>query len=133
MRVYLIAYFTSLLSMLALDAVWLGIMVRRFYAPRMSHLMAETLHWAPAAIFYLLYAAALCYLVILPALEKDAKALHVLSMGSVFGLIAYGTYDLTNQATLRNWPVTVTILDMCWGTCMTALVSLFTVMMVRRG
>lgn len=133
MKTFILAFSITLTSMLALDAVWLGVMVRRFYAPRMGHLMGETLQWVPAVFFYPLYAMALCYLVVLPALEKDAKVLHVLSMGAVFGLATYGTYDLTNHATLRNWPVSVTVLDMIWGTVMTAAISIIAVMIIKRG
>ena len=116
---YFTAYASSLVSFLALDAVWLSIMVPRVYRPGMTHLMGDGFNLPAAAVFYLLYAVGMVVIAIMPA----GKASQALFNGAMLGLIAYGTYDLTNQATLRDWPWNLTVLDMAWGTIATALAS----------
>jgi uncharacterized membrane protein len=100
-------------TMLALDAAWLMSMTPRFYKPRLGGLMAEAPSPAPAVVFYLLYVAAIVALAVLPALDGGWNRL--LANAALLGLTAYGTYDLTNQATLKGWPLSVTLADMAWG------------------
>lgn len=114
---YLTAYATSLVSFLALDAVWLSIMTPRVYRPAMSHLMGDGFNIPAAVVFYLLYAVGMVVLAVMPA-GKGSQALFA---GAMFGLVAYGTYDLTNQATLRDWPTYLTVADMTWGTIATGI------------
>lgn len=104
-----------------LDAVWLSTMTKKFYAPRLGHLMGEV-QWLPAVIFYLLYAMGVVYLVLVPAMQYNWTFARTAFTGAVLGLICYATYDLTNQATLKNWPVAVTVVDMIWGAVLTGLV-----------
>ena len=131
MKQLLIAYFSSLISMLALDAVWLGTMMSRFYKPRMGHLLAENVSYAPAIVFYLFYSLGLLFFVIQPALKNSTPLLHVFLYGALLGLIGYGTYDLTNQATLKNWTTALTLVDMAWGALITGLVSVIAVAVAR--
>jgi uncharacterized membrane protein len=100
-----------LLAFLAIDAVWLGFAGQRLYRPAIGHLMREGFGIAPAIIFYLLYVAGLVFFVTLPA----RRSRDALLRGALFGLVAYATYDLTNQATLRDWPWLVTLVDLVWG------------------
>ncbi len=111
----------TLITFLALDAVWLGVVARKLYSRELGHLLAPDVRWAAAVIFYLLYVAGLLVLVVLP--RADAPLLHVALLGALFGLVAYATYDLTNLATLSGWPISVTLADLAWGAVVTGLTA----------
>lgn len=112
-------YLTTGLAMLVIDAVWLTLMADALYRPQIGHLMREQFLLGPAVAFYLLYLFGVLVLAQWPAATRREAAWR----GFVFGLCAYGTYDLTNQATLKDWPVIVTIIDLAWGSTLTAVVS----------
>ena len=120
MKTVLWAYAGSLVTLLVADAIWLGLMARTFYREQLGELMLPQPNLAIASLFYLFFAAALVMLVVSPALRGGSLAM-VMVYGAVLGLAAYGTYDITNLATLKNWPVKVTIVDMAWGAFVTAL------------
>lgn len=115
-----IAYVATAFVFLALDAVWLGSTAERLYRPAIGHLMAERFALAPAALFYLLYVGGIVFFAIGPALEARRPLLTALGHGALLGLVAYGTFDLTNQAVLRDWPWHVTLADLAWGSFVTA-------------
>ena len=115
-----IAYVSTAVVFLALDAVWLGTMADRLYRPAIGHLMSDRFSLAPAVLFYLLYVAGVVVFAVMPALASG-RWTTALGLGALLGLLAYATYDLTNQATLKNWSWTVTIADLCWGTFVTAV------------
>lgn len=108
--------------MLVLDGVWLSTMVNSFYKSRIGHLMGP-LSYGPAIVFYLLYNLGVLILVIYPALQNKTSLIQVFINGAVLGMVAYGTYDLTNQATLKNWPLSLTVVDLLWGSLLTGLVA----------
>ncbi|RVT92091.1 DUF2177 family protein [Rhodovarius crocodyli] len=113
-------YLISAAVMLPIDAAWLKLSAEPLYRARIGHLMrAEGFGLAPAVTFYFLYLAGVLVLAQLPAATWQGAAWR----GAVLGLVAYGTYDLTNQATLRDWPVMVTVIDLAWGTVLTATVA----------
>lgn len=113
-------YVMSGLVMLPIDAVWLTLTAEPLYRARIGHLMREDgFLLAPAAAFYLLYLLGILVLAQWPARRWQGA----LWRGAVFGLCAYGTYDLTNQATLRDWPGIVTAIDLVWGAVLTATVA----------
>ncbi len=109
-----LAFAVALLAFLAMDAVWLGLMSGELYQPRLGHLMAAAIDWRAAAVFYPLYIVGLVVFAVAPALARGGVLVAV-ARGAGVGLVAYGTYDLTNQATLRDWPWVVTLVDLCWG------------------
>lgn len=119
-RQYAIAYVSTAVVFLALDAVWLGTMADRLYRPAMGSIMLERFALAPAAAFYLIYIAGVVVFAVAPALQS-CRWTAALGYGAMLGLLAYATYDLTNQATLKDWSWTVTIADLCWGTFVTAV------------
>lgn len=131
MSTNIIAYLSSLVSLLVIDAVWLTVMVKRFYVPNLGGIMSSSPKLLPAAIFYLLYTVGVVFFIIKPALIGDFGLLKVFAYGAFFGLIAYSTYDLTNHATIDNWPVVVTVVDMAWGAFVTGTVSLIAVYVTR--
>lgn len=109
----------------AIDAVWLGLIAPKFYKRHIGHLLAPKPDFIAAAIFYVIYMIAVVVFVINPALDEDSLS-FVISHGALLGLAMYATYDLTNQATVKNWPKTVTIVDLAWGTFITTAVSTLT-------
>lgn len=115
-------YGATLVGFLALDAVWLGLMVPRLYAPAMGPLVADPFQPLPAILFYLVYAAGLAFFAVAPALD-DGRWSTALVRGAALGFVAYATYDLTNQATLRDWPVVITVVDLAWGTIASGLAA----------
>ncbi|MEO8811647.1 MAG: DUF2177 family protein [Caulobacteraceae bacterium] len=97
-----------------LDAAWLGAAYARLYRPELHAILAEHMRWAPAALFYILYLTGLTIFAVAPALRARRWATATV-MGAIFGLVAYATYDLTNQATLAIWSARVTSIDLAWG------------------
>jgi len=126
---YVVAYLGAGLTFAAIDAVWLTTMADRLYRPVIGPLMADKPNMTAAVIFYLISIGGIVFLAIVPALKEAAwtRALlyrHLISLnGAVLGFVAYATYDLTNQATLSVWSTRLTIIDLCWGTTLTAVAS----------
>lgn len=125
------AYFSSLVTMLLFDGVWLGTMMKRFYRPRMASLIADSPRLGAAGAFYLLYVFGLTFLIVLPAVRSQSGLLKAFLFGALLGLTTYGTYDLTNQATLRDWPLSLTLVDLAWGCALTGIVSTAAVFCTR--
>lgn len=114
-----LAYALAAAVFLVLDAIWLSLMASRLYRPAIGHLMAEQVSLPPAVLFYLLYVAGIVVFAVLPALGARRPVLAALGLGALLGLLAYATYDLTNQATLKQWPWYVTVVDLAWGAFVT--------------
>jgi len=108
-----------------IDMIWLVLVAKKFYNRHLGFLMRPDINWYAAGLFYLLFIAGLVVFVISPAVEKHSL-LHALLYGALFGLITYATYDLTNLATLRDWPMLVTVVDLLWGMVLSASVSFIT-------
>lgn len=122
------AVFVYLLSVpvfFLIDMVWLGLIAPKFYRAQIGHLLAETVKWGPATMFYLLFLAGLSIFAIIPALEALSWA-HAGIFGGLFGFFTYMTYDLTNWATLKNWPKLVVTVDLVWGTVLSCAVAVIT-------
>lgn len=115
-------YFIVLPVFLVIDMIWLGLIAKNFYAKQIGFLMKSNINWLAAVIFYLLFIVGLVIFVIAPAMQKNSW-LQALLFGALFGLITYATYDLTNLATIKDWPVLVTIIDLIWGTTVAGAVS----------
>jgi uncharacterized membrane protein len=116
-RRFILSLLVALAVFLALDAVWLTVMAQLLYRPAIGHLMRDGFDLTPAVLFYLLYGTGMVTFVILPA----QRVQDALTRGALFGLIAYATYDLTNQATMKDWPWIVTLADLAWGAFVTAM------------
>ena len=117
---FVIAYVCTLIVFLAVDFLWLGVVARGFYASQLGGLMRENIAFLAAGGFYLAYVAGIVLLAVMPALAEGSWVKAAVN-GAVLGLVAYGTYDMTNLATLKGWPVTVSIVDMGWGTILTSM------------
>jgi uncharacterized membrane protein len=114
-----------------IDMVWLVLVAKKFYQEHIGFLMKPDINWFAAIFFYLLFIAGLVIFVISPAVEKHSWV-HALLFGAFFGLITYATYDLTNLATLRDWPLLVTIVDLIWGTVLASSISLITYLIANK-
>jgi uncharacterized membrane protein len=122
---YLKLYAIALPIFFAIDMVWLGFVAKNFYREQIGFLMKNDLNWTAAIVFYLLFVVGLVVFVIAPAIEKNSW-LHALLFGALFGLITYATYDLSNLATLKDWPLMVSLVDLAWGAILAATVSILT-------
>lgn len=122
MKTALCAYAGTFLTLLVCDGIWLGVVARNFYRDQLGALMLPSPNLAVAALFYLFFAAAVVVLAVLPALSAGSIGTALLH-GAILGLAAYGTYDIINLATLRNWPLTMSLIDMAWGTLLTMLTA----------
>lgn len=118
-------YAIALSVFFAVDMFWLGIIAKNFYRIQIGHLMKSDVNWTAAIIFYLIFIVGLVVFVISPAVEKNSW-MHALLFGALFGLVCYATYDLTNLAVAKDWPLLVTIVDLIWGAVLAALVSVIT-------
>jgi uncharacterized membrane protein len=119
---YLKLFMCAFVGFLAIDMVWLTVVARGFYRRQLGFLLSDQPNWWAAIAFYLLFVVGLLVFAIIPGL--DAVSLRkALLLGGFFGLVTYATYDLTNMATVKDWPWTVTLVDMAWGTVLATLVS----------
>ncbi len=116
---------------LALDMLWLGVISRQFYRDQIGGLMKTNVNWTAALIFYVIFLCGLVVFVLLPAMEKKSW-LTALTLGAFFGLVTYATYDLTNLAVAKNWPLAVTIVDLAWGTVLSASVATVTYFIAQK-
>jgi uncharacterized membrane protein len=114
MRKYIGLYLATLAVFLALDMVWLGLVAQPFYQSQLGYLISPSPNLLAAGIFYLLFIAGILVFVILPGLKESSTAKILLRAG-FFGLVTYATYDLTNLATIKDWPIVITLVDLAWG------------------
>jgi uncharacterized membrane protein len=119
---YGIAYVSTAFVFLGIDAVWLTLAAQRLYRPLIGDMLLEQFNLLPALLFYVVYVAGIVIFAVAPAFRTGRWTTATLH-GALLGFLAYATYDLTNQATLRNWPVAVTAGDLCWGTALTAFAA----------
>jgi uncharacterized membrane protein len=112
---YLISYIAMIIVMAALDFLWIGYLAKHLYQSGIGHLMADKPNLVAAAVFYLVFCAGLLWFAIIPNLLKPGFTAALVS-AAVFGFCAYATYDLSNLATLKAWPLSLTLIDIAWGT-----------------
>ena len=120
-RTYLIA----LVVFFAIDMIWLGVVSKKLYKNELGFIMSDKPNWLVAIMFYLIFIVGIVFFVISPAVEKSSW-MYALFAGMFFGFITYATYDLTNLATLKDWPIKITIIDLIWGSVLCGSVSIIT-------
>jgi uncharacterized membrane protein len=128
---FLKLYAIALPVFFAIDMVWLGLVAKNFYAKQIGFLMKADVNWAAAILFYLLFIAGLVVFIITPSLEKNSLT-RAIWTGALFGLVTYATYDLTNLATLKDWPILVTVVDLIWGAVLSLSVSAASFLIAKR-
>lgn len=128
--VHLKAYLATLVVFFALDFLWLGVVARGFYASQLGSLMRDDVNLLAAGGFYLAYVGGIVFFAVAPALSEGAWGRAAIN-GALLGLLAYGTYDMTNIATLKNWPTVMSVVDMGWGTLLTGVSALAGYLLAR--
>jgi uncharacterized membrane protein len=118
----LLSYLLTAIVFFAIDMVWLGVVARNIYQKYLGNFLASQVNWTAAIIFYLLFIVGILVFAVYPAVSRDSVASAII-LGALFGFIAYATYDLTNLATLKDWPIQIVVIDMVWGAVLSALVS----------
>ncbi len=122
MYVYVVAYLATAAVFFGLDFVWLGKVATTFYRSQLGDMMRERPDFLAAGAFYLIYIGGIVYFAVQPYISGGSWTQALLS-GAILGLIAYGTYDITNLATLKNWPLAMSLVDMAWGTVLTGVAA----------
>ncbi|MCJ7995364.1 DUF2177 family protein [Rhizobium cremeum] len=122
MPTYLIAYLSSAIVLFGLDYVWLSRVAGAFYRSQIGDILRDRPNMTAAALFYLFYIVGIVYFAVMPGLNKASMA-TALANGALLGLIAYGTYDMTNLATLKNWSLQISLVDMAWGAALTSVAA----------
>jgi uncharacterized membrane protein len=125
------SYLAAAVSFVAIDMVWLSLMAERLYRPVLGDILKPRPELAPAAAFYLIYTIGLFGFVVWPAQQAESP-LRALLFGALFGFVTYATYDLTNQATLRNWSTLLSVADICWGSVLAAISALIGYLVAQR-
>jgi len=120
---YIYLYILTFIVFLAIDFIWLNYIAKNMYAEKIGHLMASNPKLIYALIFYLIFIVGIIIFVVIPGYESKS-ILKTILLGALFGLVTYSTYDLTNQATLKDWPISVTIVDIVWGTSLSTIVGI---------
>ena len=115
-------YLLTLIVFVAIDVLWLTVISKNLYSTRLSHLLADNPKLLPAVLFYLIFVVGIIAFAVLPGYESQ-NIWKTIMLGALFGMLSYSTYDLTNLATLKNWPVSITIIDIIWGTTVSVLTS----------
>ncbi len=123
MAYYLKLYFATLAVFFAVDMLWLGLIARTFYKKHLGYLMAPDVNWYAALIFYFLFIVGVLVFVVLPGIKENSLPATILK-AALFGLITYATYDLTNLATVKEWPLVITVIDLIWGMVLSTVVSI---------
>jgi len=131
MKLILIAYASAVIAFLVIDGLWLGLIARQFYADQLGSLLRSPFWVLPAAVFYLFYTAGLVFLAVRP-LQPEISISSVAIYGAIVGAMAYGTYDMTNLSTIKDWPVLMSVVDMIWGTVLSASVAVVSALVVRQ-
>ena len=126
----LFLYFITLAVFFVIDMIWLGVVAKGFYRRHLGSLMSPNVNWIAAVLFYLLFIVGLLVFAVRPALAAGVP-LNALLYGALLGLISYATYDLTNLATLKDWPLVVTVIDLIWGTVLGGAVSYISTLLGR--
>ena len=117
-----LVYFLTTCVFFAIDMAWLGLIAKKLYRKYLGGFLSDSVNWLPAIIFYLLFIAGILIFVVFPALEKESLTKAII-LGALFGLFTYATYDLTNMATLKGWPLPIVFIDIIWGMVLSGIVS----------
>jgi uncharacterized membrane protein len=121
----LFVYGIATVIFFAIDMLWLGVVAKNLYRQKLGFILSEQVNWPAAFTFYFIYIAGILFFAVIPALKEVSWQTALLN-GALFGLMCYATYDLTNMATIKNWPLSIVVIDMVWGLVLTGSVSLLT-------
>ena len=128
---YIKLYLLTIPIFFAIDLLWLGVLAKDLYQKNLAHLLSPDVNWPAAFIFYFMYIAGIILFAVKPAIDSESLAKAAI-WGALFGFFTYATYDLTNLAVAKDWPVPVTLVDLAWGTVLTSTVSGATYLMAEQ-
>lgn len=117
-----LSYLLTFIVFLIIDMLWLGVIAKNMYQKYLGGFLTDNINWTAAIIFYLIYVVGILIFVIYPSVNKDS-VFNAILMGALFGFFTYATYDLTNLATLKGWPLPIVFIDIIWGSVLSAVVS----------
>ncbi len=118
----LLSYVLTFAVFFIIDMAWLGLIAKGLYKKYLGSFLSEQVNWTAAIVFYLLFVVGVFIFVILPSVQKNSLV-SAISLGALFGFFTYATYDLTNLATMKNWPLNIVFIDILWGTVLTSIVG----------
>ena len=124
-------YIIATVIFFAIDMVWLGFIARNLYKEKLGFILSDKVNWAAAIVFYLIYIGGILFFAVIPAI-KDQNWQTALLNGAVLGMLCYATYDLTNMATISQWPLQIVVIDIVWGIVLTSSVSLLTFVVAQK-
>jgi uncharacterized membrane protein len=119
---YLKLYVLTIPIFFGVDILWLGVIARGFYRRHLDFILSPQVNWAAAIVFYLIYIAGILFFAVRPAVNSNSWGQAAI-LGALFGFFTYATYDLTNLATIKNWPLTIVVVDILWGVFLCATVA----------
>jgi uncharacterized membrane protein len=119
---YLKLYALTVPVFFIIDLIWLGVVAKGFYQKNLKYILSPNVNWTAAIIFYLMYIAGILIFAVLPGVAKDSVR-HAVVWGALFGFFTYATYDLTNLALLKDWPLNIVVVDILWGVVLCTLVA----------
>jgi uncharacterized membrane protein len=119
---YLKLYALTVPVFFIIDLIWLGVVAKGFYQKNLKYILSPNVNWTAAIIFYLIYIAGILIFAVLPAVTKDSLR-HAALWGALFGFFTYATYDLTNLALLKDWPLNIVVVDILWGVVLCTAVA----------
>jgi len=122
-KTIIFSYLLTFAVFLIIDMLWLGVIAKNIYQKYLGDFLTDSVNWTAAFIFYFIYVVGISIFVIYPSVNKGS-VYHVILMGALFGFFTYATYDLTNLATLKGWPLPIVFIDIIWGSVLSAVVSL---------
>ena len=123
-------YGIAVVVFMVIDLIWLGFIAKDIYSKYLGYLMSDKVNWIAAVVFYLIFIGGVLYFVIYPSL-LDQNITNLVIRAAFFGFITYATYDLTNLATIKDWPVQITIIDLIWGTTLSTSVSVISYFIIK--
>ncbi|MBT8330943.1 MAG: DUF2177 family protein [Deltaproteobacteria bacterium] len=119
---YLKLYALTVPIFFSIDIIWLGIVAKGFYRRKLEFILSPQVNWTAAVVFYLIYIAGILFFAVRPAVINNSWA-QAAGLGALFGFFTYATYDLTNMATIKDWPLIIVVVDIFWGICLCATVA----------
>lgn len=127
---YLKLYALTVPVFFIIDLIWLGVVARGFYQKNLKYILSPNVNWTAAIIFYLMYISGILIFAVLPGVAKDSVR-HAALWGALFGFFTYATYDLTNLALLKDWPLNIVVVDILWGVVLCTVVSMLSFYIAR--
>lgn len=128
---YLKNFIITFIVFMTIDLIWLGLVAKKLYNKYLGYIMTKNINWVAAFIFYIVFIIGLLIFVINPALAQGSIK-YLILYGMAYGFVTYATYDLTNLATLKDWPIEITIIDLIWGTTLSTLTSYFSYFIINK-